>query len=535
MRRIEDSFVRELRAALDEAYAPDRLDQADRNTRGDDEHPSEFALASYLERRLHGAEEEAFERHVAFCPACAQELMLARRSGVGKEERGSGRGWKIAATLAIAMAGLISALIAAREFGSRVEAAILARIEGAFGGKAAIEDISLSWSGGPGVDLHGLRLRDDTTESSDPLLVAPSARVALDARALGRGQVMGTLKLDRPILNVVRDASGRLNLDAVLPKKGLPGGGPHDLLARIGGKLVDQIEVSSGTVRLIDRSGEYPHELRMAAVDAKLTGLADPQPAHVEARAGLESSSHNVTLIGEVGPWGGSAPPEYHFSTVDLNSIPLRSLPQIGAVMRGGLSYTGGLASSGESWDEIRDHLSGEGEATVVSGAIAGRNLLAEVLSPLVDGHDLGGGIGTLVAAADTGFNEISGHVTIADTQLASTRLALAGNGFSVEGRASLGLDGQVQFDGELRIHADTTRDLLAAAPGAAALVNERGEVVVPFTIAGAWPDINAHLNIERLAARARRHMLVRFRFGLPLPLVEPILGRTLFGAPLFA
>jgi len=125
--------------------------------------------------------------------------------------------------------------------------------------------------------------------------------------------------------------------------------------------------------------------------------------------------------------------------------------------------------------------------------------------------------------------------VTIADTQLASTRLALAGNGFSVEGRASLGLDGQVQFDGELRIHADTTRDLLAAAPGAAALVNERGEVVVPFTIAGAWPDINAHLNIERLAARARRHMLVRFRFGLPLPLVEPILGRTLFGAPLFA
>src|SRR5262245_33883899 len=141
MRRAADPAARELRDALGDAFALalDRSDGLDR-----EQHPSEFAVASYLERRLHGAEQDAFEQHVAMCPQCAEELVLARRSGVGREPRDARRPWRMAAGLAVALGGLIAALLAARAFGGRIEAALIARLQAAFGGRAAVEDLSLA-------------------------------------------------------------------------------------------------------------------------------------------------------------------------------------------------------------------------------------------------------------------------------------------------------------------------------------------------------------------------------------------------------
>ena len=67
-----------VRAALDPNGAGPRLVATTSAWVG--AHPPEIVLASYLDAALGAEEEAAFERHVAFCSDCAQELVLARRS-----------------------------------------------------------------------------------------------------------------------------------------------------------------------------------------------------------------------------------------------------------------------------------------------------------------------------------------------------------------------------------------------------------------------------------------------------------------------
>src|SRR5690606_39143844 len=149
---------------------------------------------------------------VAFCPNCAQELVLARRAGVGREERSTHRVWKIAASIALIFGGLISALLGARTVGERLETAAIERFESALGGKAKVESVALTFEGGPGVELSGLVVNGP--QGSEPLLTSASAQFAVDIGALMRGDLEGVLQLDQPVINIVRDASGRVNIDA---------------------------------------------------------------------------------------------------------------------------------------------------------------------------------------------------------------------------------------------------------------------------------------------------------------------------------
>jgi hypothetical protein len=475
-------------------------------------HPSEYTFASYIEGNLSSTAEENFERHVAFCPSCAQELVLARRAGVRREEdRSSRRVWKIAASVALVFGGLISALLAARVIGDRVETAAVERLQSALGGRAKVESVALTFEGGPGVELGGLEIKDP--QGGEPLLTTASAKFSVDLGALARGDIEGMLWLDQPVINIVRDASGRVNVDALLPRSL----GADDIFAIASKRAVHHVQIAGGTIRVIDRAGATPREIRMASVDAVLRGLGEGTPVHLDAKAGFESTKHNVSLAGDVGPWGRGETPNYKLDRVALSSVPLRAFPAVGAVMGGGLTFDGKLATAGETWNEITGRVSGAGEMSIVSGAIAGHNFVADVVGPLLGGQDPPARLGGLFTATSTSFDEIRSPVTLAESRLMANDVRLAGNGYDVTGKGSVDLNGVIGFTGRLQVSAEVTRELIALAPLAGALVNERGEISVPFSVAGTWPSVQTTVDVERFARESvLRRWLSRAWLRLP-------------------
>lgn len=477
-------------------------------------HPSEYTFASYIEGRLSSQAEEAFERHVAFCPGCAEELVLARRSGVAPQEEPR-RLWKLAASLAIVLGGLVSALLAARAVGDRLESAAIARLQSAFGGKATVQSVALSFRGAPSVDLDGLTVSDP--QGSEPLLTASSAQFVVDLGAIAKGDLEGTLRLEQPVINIVRDASGRVNVDALLPRSI----GAEDIFAIASKRAVHRVEISGGTIRVIDRANGPPREIRMASLDAELHGFGEGTPVHLVAKAGFESTRHNMSVSGEVGPWGRGETPSYKFDRVALTSVPLRAFPAVGAVMGGGLTFDGRLSTAGETWNEITGHVSGGGEMQVVSGAIQGRNFVSDVVGPLLGDEEASARLGSIFTASSTSFDEIRSPVSLADSRLAANALELSGHGYAVRGRGSVDLNGLVAFEGRLDVASDLTRQVVALAPLAGALVNERGELSVPFSVTGTWPDVQTTVDVERFAAETLlRRFLAQLFFSGPRPLL---------------
>ena len=479
-------------------------------------HPSEYTLATYLEGGLSGSQEEVFERHVAFCPNCAQELVLARRGGVVRTDAAPSRVWKIAASVALVSAGLLSALLGGRALGDRLESAAVARLQSAFGDRAKIENVSLSLRGGPAVDLSGLTVKDP--DGGEPMLTASNASFSVDMGALAHGELSGSLKLDQPVINIVRDPSGRVNVDALLPHAM----GAEDIFAIASKRAVHHVEIAGGTIRVIDRASGQPREIRMASVDAELHGFGEGTPVHLDAKAGFESTKHNVVFQGDVGPWGKGETPSYKLDRVALNAVPLRAFPQVGSVVGGGLTFEGRLATKGETWNDITNRVSGGGEMTVVSGAIAGHNFIADVVQPVLGEQEAPSRLGALFTAKNTSFDQIASPVTIADSQINASDLRLAGNGYEVAGRGSLDMNGKVAFTGRLEVSSDLSRDLVAMAPLAGALVNDDGEIAVPFSISGTWPNVQTTVDVERFAADT---ILKRIASWMWLSLKRPLLG----------
>ncbi|HZR85007.1 MAG TPA: hypothetical protein VFD92_28185 [Candidatus Binatia bacterium] len=514
---IDDPVNAEIRRLVKLAFSGDGLDPASDGSARDGDHPPEYAFASYLEGRLAGGAEDAFERHVADCAPCAEELVLARRSGIGEEPSYSRHVWKIAAALAVVLAGLIAALLAAGAVGGRIQGTVLAGIREVLGSKARIDTAALRVRGGPAVDITGLTVADPS--GGPPMIAAAQATWQVDLGELRQGRIAGALKLHGPIINVVREPSGSLNIDAILPSSG---GGKEDLLARARRKAIDAVEISGGTLRLVDRSGGERREVRMAAVDAAITNLAGDGAAHVAARAGVESTRQNLHVVGDIGPWGQGEKPAYRFPEVALDAVPIRNLPGLGSTMRGGLSFDGALASAGDTWNEISSQFSGSGDLRVVSGSIVGRNLVRDVVSPLLGADDgdppLPTALASLVAGSDTEFGAMQSPVTIASSRISADAFTATTNGFSVGGRGALANDGQVEFTGELVASEATTRELLAFAPGAGSLVDEHGSIAIPFRVSGRWPEVRVAVDVEKLAHRTvLRRGLARLFFA-PLP-----------------
>jgi hypothetical protein len=164
--------------------------------------------------------------------------------------------WILAAIAVIA--GLAVAALAAVPFvvdTPRVQALIAASATQALGRPVNFQSVSLSLLPLPAIELRGLTVAEDPRFGTAPFLRLDRGRVRLRLGALLTGRVeLGEARLDRPLVTVVQDAAGRLNVASLgapvdgksSPSRPRPGGGGGAPGA--GAVLASRVRIEDGVV-----------------------------------------------------------------------------------------------------------------------------------------------------------------------------------------------------------------------------------------------------------------------------------------------
>lgn len=137
---------------------------------------------------------------------------------------------------------------------SRLQEHLTARLEAAFGRPVEVGSYGFSIWGGPVLEADSVRVGEDPRFGNEYFMRADSISVGLHWLSLLRGHIaLGTLSLDHPSLNLVRDSNGEWNVEEWLPKP--PAGSPPGAAgANSGGNAgsaplqFHRIEISDGRI-----------------------------------------------------------------------------------------------------------------------------------------------------------------------------------------------------------------------------------------------------------------------------------------------
>jgi uncharacterized protein involved in outer membrane biogenesis len=155
----------------------------------------------------------------------------------------------------------------------------------------AIHADHVGWSvrGGVGVALDGVRIADDPAFARDePFLAARRLEMRLQVLPLVRGRaVVDRVVIEEPVLNVVRDARGRLNVDSLGPPR-QAGARASPAPARAAShrrsfQLVS-LRLRHGTFRYREQASGRTIAIEDLALDAREPRFGAPVPLALRAR-----------------------------------------------------------------------------------------------------------------------------------------------------------------------------------------------------------------------------------------------------------
>jgi hypothetical protein len=567
MRRVDPAdaaLSRALAAALD---APAGHEDA--------RHPDEGTLARYLTRELEVEARDALERHVAACARCAAELavaaaveadaaaeaagagaalggappasgtMSAPSRGTSRAERASRQArveraprrlrslFRIAAVLAVVL--LAGGVLASRWALGRLQPVLVDGLAGVLSRQVSGGDASLVLAGGPGLRLEDLRIAEDPSFGGGDFAAVHGAVLRLDPGEILRGRVRGAVQLDRPALQLVRDRSGRWNVETLAGRRGgraatpdassaaarsLPGADERrvreakERLVRL-----TSASIEDGTLEITDRSRDG-RELVLRDVELSYASPDPRAPGSIELRGTLGTGeAQKIALRGEIGPFEGDATPRWELDEVLVQSLPLADVPGTPRTLAGELTFSGTLASEGSGIDTVVRNASGKGDLGLCCGELRERNLVAELVAALGRETDAGGGtaatllerarrvpvLSAALAQTDTPFEDIAGSVAIAAGTVTFDGLALDSSLFHASATGSLSSAGALDVHGTVTLTPAATTALVDLLPEARRLFAAGSELEVPFKVAGRWPDVRLEVDVKTAIARAVR------------------------------
>jgi len=553
-------------------------------------HPDDGVFARYLSGELTGVAREEFERHAARCAACAEDLVSSARSvttaptpartprsdlaaptrGEAPRARTSAggrpeaawssaprpgrprRSWlRIAAMLAIAVSALLATAAGGRLVLARVQPAIVAGLESTLRRSVQLDRVSLGLGGGPGLHVSGLRIGEDPAFGKQSFAEVSDAAIHLDATALLRGRLVGSLQFDQPTVRLVRDQQGHWNVaglgGARLDRSGtaaeaLPQSRPGEALPGTSRPKTEPAErrvalasasVRDGKVQLTDLLGRGTTPsttLVMQGVNADYSSPDPGQAAHVSLRASLEGRDGSIDLAGEIGPFTRSTP-RYVLSRLEMSRVPLAAIPGSPASLSGALSFRGSLESAGSGLDRVVAAATGSGDLRLENGSLGQQNLAGELVAKLARGGFPGtegaarsGTVEDLLAslpfasallAKDTTFDQLASAVRLEPDGLRINGAKFDAAWLQAQASGTFSRVGVLDLRGTAVVPPAIATALIPLVPELRGLRDESGALRVPFTVAGPWPRARLQIDVARLVAQASgATSFLRLRFA---------------------
>ena len=299
---------------------------------------------------------------------------------------------RVALVAAGAALVLVAALAALAYVASTHSDRLLAEVGKGLGRELAAERIGFTIRGGAGVTLAGVSIAEEPgLGAQDPFLTAREIELRLQLLPLLRRRlVVDRVLVEEPVVNLVRTASGALNLDslgkrAAGPRAPAAGAAAAAAAAPPAFQLVS-LRLRHGTVRYRDLSTGRTVELADVAVDARQPQFDAPVPVALRARLATADlrlddilSEGVLELAGERARYQGSlraGPGAFGSLAVKQITAKLHASPPVLDLESATLETLGGTV-------EGSAHLTSEGKGAGLTAQLDARGLeLARLPAP---------------------------------------------------------------------------------------------------------------------------------------------------------
>lgn len=174
-----------------------------------------------------------------------------------------------------------------------------------------------------------------------------------------------------------------------------------------------------------------------------------------------------------------------------------------GGVVTGKSDLSIALQGEGSNWAQLSQSLTGKGNLSVRNGGIEKVNLVTQTLEMLqATGVDL-------PKEPRTTFSEMKSAVTVDRGQIRLPALNLAASDFTFLGEGAVGINGEFQMGGEMKL-ASALTDRLGKGPLTGLLGGKSGAAVIPIRLAGNTQGARLAVDESALKNRAAERFTER-------------------------
>jgi uncharacterized protein involved in outer membrane biogenesis len=186
--------------------------------------------------------------------------------------------------------------------------------------------------------------------------------------------------------------------------------------------------------------------------------------------------------------------------------------------MRGRLNAEMRLAGSGKTWEEVKPTLQGQGEAEVLQGALLNFNIAENALNGITGVPGLTNLINPSLrrkypetfSAKDTEFKELRMTLDVADSRMNVKSLRMSAADFIVQGNGWADFARKVDFRAVLNFSDRLSGDIAQSAREVKYVLNNQGQLEVPFALTGRLPNVKAVPDSRYLGQIVQRGFLRR-------------------------
>lgn len=201
---------------------------------------------------------------------------------------------------------------------------------------------------------------------------------------------------------------------------------------------------------------------------------------------------------------------------IDVKELYTALDPKAERDIRGRMNADMKLSGSGKTWEEIKPALRGQGEAEVLQGALLNFNIADSTLTGITGIPGLTNAVNPslrakypeVFTAKDTEFKELKSTFDLADGRINVKNLRMAAAEFVVQGNGWADFDRKVDFRATLSFSQRFSADLSQSAREIKYLLNNQGQLEVPFALTGKMPNVKPKPDTRYLGQLVQRGFL---------------------------
>lgn len=204
-------------------------------------------------------------------------------------------------------------------------------------------------------------------------------------------------------------------------------------------------------------------------------------------------------------------PPKFDVSTqtksIDLTELVRTKLPWFPQFVQGKVNLNMDMAGSGNSWDTIKPSLKGNGSISISDGMILNVNLADKVLGGLTGMPGVANFITTqykdqyprVFASEHTVFQDLKLDAVIEGGKINFKNMVISAADWAINGEGWLNIGESLQSDALLRLSKDFSTFLSGKVGVFKYLIDDNGNMSVPFSMTGVLPTIKPAPNKDLL------------------------------------